>query len=86
LKLFWIAIGGEKDIVYQNRKNMNTLLDKHGIKYKRAYYPAGHHSGEEPHTLAPNLLYARLGTFQFTKAIPTFPPKSVLSKSVVLAV
>jgi hypothetical protein len=59
LKLFWIAIGGEKDIVYQNRKNMNTLLDKHGIKYKRAYYPFG----EEPHTLA--LIYFMLGLEHF---------------------
>jgi enterochelin esterase family protein len=42
LKLFWIAMGGEKDIAYQNGKNVNALLDKYGIKYTTADYPAGH--------------------------------------------
>jgi enterochelin esterase family protein len=42
LKLFWIAMGGEKDIAYQNGKNVNALLDKYGIRYKTADYPAGH--------------------------------------------
>ena len=42
LKLFWIAMGGEKDIAFQNGKNVNALLDKFGIKYKTADYPAGH--------------------------------------------
>ena len=42
LKLFWIAMGGEKDIAYQNGKAVNAMLDKYGIKYKTADYPAGH--------------------------------------------
>lgn len=42
MKLFWIAMGGEKDIAYQNGKNVNALLDKYGIKYKTYDYPAGH--------------------------------------------
>jgi len=42
LKLFWIAMGGEKDIAYQNGLNVNALLDKYGIKYKTNTYPAGH--------------------------------------------
>jgi len=42
LKLFWIAMGGEKDIAYQNGKNVNALFDKYGIKYTTASYPAGH--------------------------------------------
>jgi len=42
LKLFWIAMGGEKDIAYQNGLNVNTVLDKYGIKYKTNSYPAGH--------------------------------------------
>lgn len=42
LKLFWIAMGGEKDIAYQNGKNVLALLDKYGIKYKANDYPAGH--------------------------------------------
>jgi len=42
LKLFWIAMGGEKDIAYQNGKNVLALFDKYGIKYKTNDYPAGH--------------------------------------------
>lgn len=42
LKLFWIAMGGEKDIAYQNGKNVNALLDKYGIHYVTNSYPAGH--------------------------------------------
>ncbi|MEQ1586624.1 MAG: alpha/beta hydrolase-fold protein [Cyclobacteriaceae bacterium] len=42
LKLFWIAMGGEKDIAYQNGKNVLAMLDKYGIKYKTNDYPAGH--------------------------------------------
>jgi enterochelin esterase family protein len=42
LKLFWIAMGGEKDIAYQNGKNVQALFDKYGIKYKTNDYPAGH--------------------------------------------
>lgn len=42
LKLFWIAMGGEKDIAYQNGKNVLALFDKYGIKYTTNDYPAGH--------------------------------------------
>jgi len=42
LKLFWIAMGGEKDIAYQNGLNVNKLFDKYGIKYQTNTYPAGH--------------------------------------------
>ena len=28
LKLFWIAMGGEKDIAYQNGLNVNALFDR----------------------------------------------------------
>jgi enterochelin esterase family protein len=42
LKLFWIAMGGEKDIAYANGKNVLALFDKYGIHYKTNDYPAGH--------------------------------------------
>lgn len=42
LKLFWIAMGGEKDIAYQNGKNVLALFDKYGIKYKTNDYPKAH--------------------------------------------
>lgn len=43
LKLFRIAMGGEKDIAYQNGKNVLALFDKYGIKYQTApTFPAGH--------------------------------------------
>ena len=42
LKLFWIAMGGEKDIAYANGNNVNALLDKYGIHYQTYNYPAGH--------------------------------------------
>ena len=42
LKLFWIAMGGEKDIAYQNGKNVLALLDKFRIRYQTHDYPAGH--------------------------------------------
>ena len=42
LKLFWIAMGGEKDIAYANGTNMLALLDKSGIHYTTSTYPAGH--------------------------------------------
>ncbi len=35
-------MGGEKDIAYQNGKNVLALFDKYGIKYKTNDYPAGH--------------------------------------------
>ena len=42
LKLFWIAMGGEKDIAYANGKNVLALFDKYGIHYTTNTYPAGH--------------------------------------------
>jgi enterochelin esterase family protein len=42
LKLFWIAMGGEKDIAYANGNNVLALLDKNGIHYKTSTYPAAH--------------------------------------------
>ena len=42
LKLFWIAMGGEKDIAYQNGVNTKALFDKYGIRYETDSYPAGH--------------------------------------------
>jgi len=42
LKLFWICMGGQKDIAYQNGLNCNALFDKFGIKYEKANYDAGH--------------------------------------------
>ncbi|HQU55117.1 MAG TPA: alpha/beta hydrolase-fold protein [Saprospiraceae bacterium] len=42
LKLFWIAMGGQQDIAYQNGLNTLQLLDENGIKYQTADYPAGH--------------------------------------------
>ncbi len=41
-KLFWIAMGGEKDIAYQNNKNTIALFDKYGIKYQYQEVPGGH--------------------------------------------
>ena len=42
LKLFWIAMGGEKDIAYKNGENTKALFDKFGIRYQTNSYPAGH--------------------------------------------
>lgn len=42
LKLFWIAMGGEQDIAYENGKHTLALLDKYGITYTTNSYPAGH--------------------------------------------
>lgn len=42
LKLFWVAMGGEKDIAYKNGENTKALFDKFGIKYQTNNYPAGH--------------------------------------------
>lgn len=42
LKLFWLAMGGQTDIAYQNGENTKALFDKYGIKYQTSNYPAGH--------------------------------------------
>src|SRR5690606_8037976 len=42
LKAFWIAMGGEEDIAYQNNKAMLAKYDDIGIKYQYSEYPGGH--------------------------------------------
>lgn len=42
LKLFWIAMGGERDIAYKNGLGVNAVFDKYGIKYQTNTYDAGH--------------------------------------------
>jgi len=42
LKAFWISMGGEEDIAYQNCKAMMTKFDEIGIKYSYREYPGGH--------------------------------------------
>jgi len=42
LILFWIAMGGEKDIAFKNGENTKAIFDKFGIKYTTNSYPAGH--------------------------------------------
>jgi len=42
LKLFWLAMGGEKDIAFKNGENTRAIFDKFGIKYQTNSYPAGH--------------------------------------------
>lgn len=41
-KLFWIAMGGDKDIAYQNNKNTMAMFDKYGIKYQYTEVPGAH--------------------------------------------
>jgi enterochelin esterase-like enzyme len=42
LKQFWISMGGQEDIAYQNCKIMLSKYDELGIKYKYSEYPGGH--------------------------------------------
>jgi enterochelin esterase-like enzyme len=42
LKLFWIAMGGKKDIAYQNCQVMLSKFDEINIKYIYSEYPGGH--------------------------------------------
>ena len=42
LKSFWIAMGGEKDIAYNNCKIMMERFREMGIKYEYTEYPGGH--------------------------------------------
>ena len=42
LKSFWIAMGGEKDIAYNNCKIMMDKFKEIGIKYEYSEYPGGH--------------------------------------------
>lgn len=42
LESFWISMGGEEDIAYNNNKVMMTKFDEMGIKYDYSEYPGGH--------------------------------------------
>ncbi len=42
LKAFWIAMGGEEDIAYNNCQVMLSKFDEFGIKYTYSEYPGGH--------------------------------------------
>jgi Enterochelin esterase and related enzymes len=42
LKSFWIAMGGQEDIAYNNNKVMMAKFDEIGIKYTYSEYPGGH--------------------------------------------
>lgn len=42
LELFWISMGGEEDIAYQNCKVMMSKFDEFGVKYKYSEYSGGH--------------------------------------------
>ena len=42
LKSFWVAMGGEEDIAYENCKVMLGKFDEMGIKYSYTEYPGGH--------------------------------------------
>lgn len=42
IKSFWVAMGGQEDIAYQNCKVMLEKFDEMGIKYSYVEYPGGH--------------------------------------------
>lgn len=42
LKSFWIAMGGEQDIAYQNCQIMMKKFDEIGVDYSYSEYPGGH--------------------------------------------
>jgi enterochelin esterase-like enzyme len=42
LESFWISMGGEEDIAYNNNKVMMAKFDEIGIKYDYSEYPGGH--------------------------------------------
>ncbi len=42
LESFWLSMGGEEDIAYNNNKAMMTKFDEMGIKYDYSEYPGGH--------------------------------------------
>ncbi len=42
LESFWISMGGEEDIAYNNNKVMMAKFDEMGIKYDYSEYPGGH--------------------------------------------
>ncbi|TDE17325.1 alpha/beta hydrolase-fold protein [Dyadobacter psychrotolerans] len=42
LKNFWISMGGQEDIAYNNCKIMRAKFDELGVKYTYSEYPGGH--------------------------------------------
>ena len=42
LKSFWLSMGGEEDIAFNNNKAMMAKFDEMGIKYQYSEYPGGH--------------------------------------------
>ncbi|MBZ9631686.1 esterase [Salegentibacter sp. LM13S] len=42
LESFWLSMGGEEDIAYNNNKAMMAKFDEMGIKYDYSEYPGGH--------------------------------------------
>lgn len=42
IKLFWISMGGQQDIAYNNCKVMMQKFDEIGVAYKYSEYPGGH--------------------------------------------
>lgn len=42
LESFWISMGGEEDIAFNNNKEMMAKFDEMGIKYHYSEYPGGH--------------------------------------------
>jgi enterochelin esterase-like enzyme len=42
LKNFWISMGGQEDIAFNNCKIMMTKYDELGVKYTYSEYPGGH--------------------------------------------
>lgn len=42
IKSFWIAMGGQEDIAYNNCKIMLAKFDEIGVKYTYSEYPGGH--------------------------------------------
>lgn len=41
-KLFWISMGGKRDIAYENGLAVNAIFDQFGIKYQTNTYEGGH--------------------------------------------
>ena len=42
LESFWLSMGGEEDIAYNNNKAMMAKFDEMGIEYDYSEYPGGH--------------------------------------------
>jgi enterochelin esterase-like enzyme len=42
IKKFWLSMGGQEDIAYENCKEMRRRFDEIGIKYDYFEYPGGH--------------------------------------------